>query len=172
MTFKMLGIDKKYRKQFNIFKVQYLLLDKEISAFVFDDIYSISISNNSLTLRKYLGNNKVIYKYFKNNKLRKQYYSTTNGHQNGEYKEFYPTGQLSCITFKKDDKLDGFYDSWHRNGKTAIKCFFKEGNYMGEYKSCDKKGKIIYRTFYNNGDACSIKYAKQKYPEGPWLEDN
>ena len=54
------------------------------------------------------------------NGVRKEFY-ILNDKLHGEYKEYYPSGQIKIDTTYKYNKIDGDYREYYRDGKLKLK---------------------------------------------------
>ena len=92
-------------------------------------ILSFSCNNDIEVIEQKDENGVLIEKYKRNKKdLTKQ----------GEYKKFYPKGQVEELANYKDNKLDGQRILFYENGDTSIVETYKEGEFAGIYKSFHK----------------------------------
>ena len=92
---------------------------------------------------------------YKENKIVSQIYYYPNGQKqtmipgtyslNGEYKHWYPNGQLSFSGYYKDNLKDGDFEQFDESGTSVKKGVYKEGNLIaGE--------KVVADMVYNNPD--------------------
>lgn len=70
-----------------------------------------------------------------------------NNKQNGEYVEFYPTGDIFKKCNYKDGKLNGEYTEYHLNGNVYKICNYVDGKLHGNYKSYYADG-TLYKQHY------------------------
>ena len=68
----------------------------------------------------------------------------------GEYKEWWITGQLYQHCFYKNGQRDGEYEEWHGNGQLYKHCFYKNGAYDGEFKQWSSDGKLHVHQLYKD----------------------
>jgi antitoxin component YwqK of YwqJK toxin-antitoxin module len=87
--------------------------------------------------------------YYKTNRCE---FTIVNGRLNGEYKEYYPDGQLYAHCTFKNGKVHGEYRSWWLNGKPAEHSYNNNGKLEGEYKEWYKNGKLFQHCFYKNDE--------------------
>ncbi len=68
----------------------------------------------------------------------------------GEYREWWDTGQQFKHCFYKNGKYDGEYKSWWDNEQLQIHCFYKNGKEEGEYKGWNEDGVLVIHRLYKN----------------------
>jgi antitoxin component YwqK of YwqJK toxin-antitoxin module len=73
------------------------------------------------------------------------------GKEEGEWKQFYPTGKLKEQRFFKDGKKVGKLASWWPNGNKKWEYYFEDGEYQGECKEWNPQGLLVKRMNYNKG---------------------
>jgi antitoxin component YwqK of YwqJK toxin-antitoxin module len=81
----------------------------------------------------------------------------------GEYKEWYPNGQLKAQMFSSEDGLtQGNQLQWWKNGNIKRDIMFKDGKYHGDYIVYFRNGKLKEKTNYNFGkkDGIQTKWYK------------
>jgi hypothetical protein len=94
----------------------------------------------------------------------------------GEYKEWWPNGQLRKHCWYKNgatsqqrgctgtppngecSKRDGEYKWWYRNGQLAVHCWYKHGLRDGEYKWWYCSGLLRVHCWYKNGTISYIVF--------------
>lgn len=81
-----------------------------------------------------------------------------NNKQNGEYVEFYPTGNLFKKCNYKDGKLDGEYTEYHLNGNVYKKCNYVDGKLYGNYKSYYADGTLYKQHYYIDDNSDNNEY--------------
>lgn len=74
-----------------------------------------------------------------------------DGKKNGEYKNWYMTGNLSDKGFYVNDKLHGEIKSWYASGELFNRCYYLNGMLHGEYTSWYQNRLIRYKEVYLNG---------------------
>ena len=65
----------------------------------------------------------------------------------GEYKEWWESGQLYSQCFNKNGKKDGEFKSWYENDIQNAYCFYKNGVKEGEFKSWYDNGQLNIHCF-------------------------
>lgn len=70
----------------------------------------------------------------------------------GEYKEWYHSGELFVHGFYKESKRDGEYKTWYKNGNVSSHVFFKNGKKDGEHKTWYENGQVRKHGFFKDGN--------------------
>jgi hypothetical protein len=78
-------------------------------------------------------------------------YHMTGGHLNGEYKEYYPDGNLKQETSYKDGLKYGYERVFMNNGDRVMESKYKEDKLHGEHKRYFQNRLILY-SHYKNGN--------------------
>jgi len=131
--------------------------------------------NNDLEVIEQKDDNGVLLAKYKRNKndLSKQ----------GEYKKFYPQGQVEELANYKNDQLDGQRVLFYENGDTSIVETYQEGKFEGIYKSYHKnnvleqKGQYVanamngeWRFYYKNKQLRESVIFEGNEENGPFVE--
>ncbi len=87
-----------------------------------------------------------------NEKGNREEYITRYGKKEGEYKEWWNSGQLYCQCYFKEDKLEGEAKEWCENGQLWRLCYYKEGKEEGEYKEWYENGQLWRQCYYKEGE--------------------
>jgi len=56
-----------------------------------------------------------------------------------------------------DGKMDGEFKSWWPNGQLFVHCYYRNGKFDGEYKSWDENGEMLEHYYYKNGVIVKVK---------------
>ncbi|MFD0964287.1 toxin-antitoxin system YwqK family antitoxin [Pseudofulvibacter geojedonensis] len=119
-----------------------------------NDIYDRSFTSYSFMLIKKSGiydpDNGIKTIYWKGTNKIKAIYDLKNGELNGDYKNFYESGNL---------KMTGAYQNGNRNG--AFKFYYDNGNTKEEAHYINDKGNGLFKQYYENGDLEVEYYLKQ-----------
>jgi len=83
------------------------------------------------------------------------YWNFDKSNYTGEWKDWYPNGQLQYHFFYKDGKLDGLAKIWCNNGQLLRQCFYTNGILNGESKEWNKNCALYIQKFYKNGELIS-----------------
>lgn len=78
----------------------------------------------------------------------------TNQVKEGEYKEYFPNGNVSKISNYKNNKLDGNVKIYYVDGELYKTCNYKDNNLENEYKTYTK---LNINTFYT---LCGLDFSK------------
>jgi len=78
-------------------------------------------------------------------------YYVIDGQRDGEYKSWWPNGQLHTCCFYKNGRLDGEYKRWYDNGQLDIHCYYKNHQLNGAYESWLTDGQLFVYCQYKNG---------------------
>ena len=70
---------------------------------------------------------------------------------NGEYVEYYASGEQKISANFKDGLLDGLLISYFENGNIKESYNYKQGKFNGEVKSWDQNGVLTGIAVYNEG---------------------
>lgn len=82
-------------------------------------------------------------KWYKNGQLQLQA-TFKNGVLVGQFKEYYPSGNLSRMgQYNKDGKLKGSITHWHENGEKAEEDKYNVGGKLLSHKQWDEQGNLI-----------------------------
>lgn len=84
-------------------------------------------------------------------------------YENGEQKEYYPSGQIKISTHFKDEKRDGMHEEWYENGVLSLRVSFSEGLRDGQTGE-----------WYEDGTAKLDGYFQLDQPDGvqsEWYEN-
>jgi len=93
--------------------------------------------------------------YFSTGQLRiKEHYQ--NGKLEGLYERFYKNGQVEFRVTYKNGERDGEFKRWFKNGLLEDFHFLKQGERDGLWKRFNKNGKLIRKCYYKNGCVDSI----------------
>ena len=90
-----------------------------------------------------------IYKSGNNKLIECKYW---NGKIHGEYKSWYPNGQLECTCICINNKIDGSYMEWHEDGTIKEHSFYNDGVRDGMTKCWDQHANVIQNTLYIDGE--------------------
>jgi antitoxin component YwqK of YwqJK toxin-antitoxin module len=82
---------------------------------------------------------------------RREEYTLKDNKLEGEYKQWYPNGQLSSRGYYKEGKPEGEYNWWGPKGNLSSKSYYKEGKPEGEYKGWYDNGKLRIQYYYKEG---------------------
>jgi antitoxin component YwqK of YwqJK toxin-antitoxin module len=85
-----------------------------------------------------------------NNKLISQHYYRY-GKKNGEWKEWYESGQLSRQYAYINDIKNGKWEEWYESGQLMCQQFYKNGKIEGECKEWYTNGEIACNDYYMDG---------------------
>ena len=92
---------------------------------------------------------KTIIEYYPDKKtIRAVYGVDERGVMQGEYKSYYPTGQLKSECTTKDGKNEGTFKKYWENGNLMIECVFKDGKFNGPYTEYDEYGLLVKKGDY------------------------
>ncbi len=81
----------------------------------------------------------------------KEEYIERYGKMEGEYKEWYPEGQLHCQRYYKDGKREGECKWWWDNGQLRSQEYYKGGKFDGEWKRWYANGQLWVQLYYKEG---------------------
>jgi len=70
---------------------------------------------------------------------------------NGDFKEWYPNGQIRTQQTYKDGVLNGPCNYWFDNGLAELTSYYIEGQLNSEYKRWFCKGQLLEHKTYKNG---------------------
>ncbi len=123
--------------------------------------------NNDLEVFEQKDDNGVLIEKYKRNKkdLSKQ----------GEYKKFYPKGQVEELANYKDNLLHGERIMFYENGDTSIVENYQNGQFEGIYKSYHKNNVLEQRGAYVNNamkGEWKFYYKNKQLRESVIFEDN
>jgi antitoxin component YwqK of YwqJK toxin-antitoxin module len=82
----------------------------------------------------------------------KEEYNNRYGKKKGEFKKWYPNGQLREQGYYKEGKEEGEYKELYTNGKLWNQSYYKEGKLDGEYKMWYDNGELIVYKIYENDE--------------------
>ena len=85
------------------------------------------------------------------------YFEDEHGRIQGEYKQWWDTGQLWEHSYYVDSQRQGEYKEYYENGTLKFHLFYNKGWYHGEYKECWADGQILSHCFYVNDKKKSFK---------------
>ncbi len=71
----------------------------------------------------------------------------------GEYKNWYPSGNPWEHSFSKNNRLHGEFKKWYDNGKLQEHGFYKDGKQYGKFKMWNEKGELRVHKLYKNNEA-------------------
>ncbi len=77
-------------------------------------------------------------------------YRTKYGIKDGEFKQWFPTGQLAIQRWFLDGKMDGEYNEWSSNGNIFIQVEYVNGKMNGEYKKYNSNGELTQQSAFVN----------------------
>ncbi|MFH2141073.1 MAG: M1 family aminopeptidase [Bacteroidota bacterium] len=120
-------------------------------------IYSINMKKNSFT---YFWNDRLrtrnIENYYDDNKLKEKGF-LVDKYKEGEWKYYYPNGNLKFIINYCIGLMNGKYESFYETGERDIIMHYKNDTMQGDY-ICFKNNQISYRKTYENDVPDSIFY--------------
>lgn len=77
------------------------------------------------------------------------------GKEHGEWKQYFPAGQLREVRYFKQGKKEGEYQAWWPNGEQRLLYHFADGEYEGNCQEWNVEGVLIkdmnYRQGYEEG---------------------
>ena len=82
---------------------------------------------------------------------RYHYYENDKGQKHGEYKEYYPSGQLEYRCHYKNGKLHGEFKEYYSNGQLWEHRHYKNDNRHVEYKHYYNNGHLYIHAYRING---------------------
>lgn len=71
--------------------------------------------------------------------------------ENGQYKIYYPHGQIQSIENCLNGERHGQYKKWYENGNKWIDANYNKGKLDGQYQSWFEDGTIYWNVEYING---------------------
>ncbi|MBD1397688.1 toxin-antitoxin system YwqK family antitoxin [Pontibacter sp. JH31] len=92
-----------------------------------------------------------LYTLFESSTDTAEFISYQNGKEHGEWKKFYPSGQLRERRFFEQGQKTGEYIAWWENGKKQLHYFFEEDEYEGACKEWNEDGRLVKAMHYKNG---------------------
>ncbi|RIJ42904.1 toxin-antitoxin system YwqK family antitoxin [Pontibacter oryzae] len=92
-----------------------------------------------------------LYTLFESSRDTAELTSYQNGKEHGEWKKFYPSGQLRERRFFEQGQKTGEYIAWWENGKKQLHYFFKDDEYEGSCKEWNEEGRLVKAMHYKNG---------------------
>ena len=86
-----------------------------------------------------------------------KYYINKNGEFHGKYKRYYPSGEVSHLTWYHNDKLNGTYIHYRQDGTISSTHHYKNGVLHGETRYYSVCGKSFHTIYYDQGEE-RVKY--------------
>jgi len=93
----------------------------------------------------------IVYNLAANGKDTVAVASFDNGLEDGEWRNYYSTGQIREQRYFSKGKKVGVYEGWWANGKQRLLYHFKDGEYEGNCTDWNDKGLLISRMHYSKG---------------------
>jgi antitoxin component YwqK of YwqJK toxin-antitoxin module len=84
----------------------------------------------------------TVRKYYTDGSLEFEY-RTKFGEKDGEYKEWFGSGNLYIQTTYVDGKRHGEYKRWYVNGQLMEQITYVDGKRQGNYKTWDNEGNLM-----------------------------
>lgn len=88
-----------------------------------------------------------------------------NGIKVGEWKKWYPSGQLESQEFYKNGEEHGVSTRWHENGQKSEKVTLSEGEYLNDFISWHPNGQISQQGFSSESGVCKKWYKNGQIAE-------
>jgi antitoxin component YwqK of YwqJK toxin-antitoxin module len=92
-----------------------------------------------------------LFSFFDASKDTAELISYVNGKENGEWKKFYPSGNIKEKRFFEHGQKTGEYMAWWENGNEQLHYFFEADEYEGTCKEWNVEGKLVKVMNYKRG---------------------
>ena len=76
---------------------------------------------------------------------------------NGQFRDYYDTGELEGVTSYKDGQIDGEYITYFENGEVKETCYLKDDQVIGEGRLYYEEGGI-HRRYYSIKNQFDVPY--------------